>query len=245
MLDSNATLLGLDNVRLDLPLAGIGSRTLAALIDYMLLIVLLGMWWTAGLLTLAVAPLPSGWWMSLLVLGSFFLQWGYFAALEILMQGQTPGKQLVGLRVVTRHGGRPGAGSLLMRNLLRAVDVVYGLPVMAFDARSRRLGDMAAATLVIHDRPPEAGTEWVLGEIPPGWGGREVAVVESFLGRATLMEPERVRMLAEKLLAWIERREGEFVAQAGFGEGLEPRPPGAEPVDLLRRLLAARLAGSA
>ena len=51
------------------------------------------------------------------------------------------------LRVVTAEGGRPGASALLMRNLVRALDLVFGIPLMAVDPLSRRLGDRLAGTL--------------------------------------------------------------------------------------------------
>lgn len=234
---TGAEILGLDNVPLELPLAGVGSRTLAALVDYLLLLTLLGVWWTGGIVTMGLFDLAQGWFWATLFLGSFVIQWGYFAVLEILMHGQTPGKSVVGLRVVASRGGRASAGALLVRNLIRAVDVAFGLPVMAIDRRSRRLGDMAAGTLVIHERPPGDGEEVAIGRLPAGWGAREVVVVESFLRRADRMEPWRAQKLAEKLLGWIAREKSDFVAAAGEDETLADLSPGDDRVGLLRRLL--------
>ena len=90
---TGAEILGLDNVPLELPLAGVGSRTLAALLDYLLLLTLLGVWWTGGIATMGLLELAQGWFWGILILGSFFLQWGYFTMLEIVMHGQTPGKK--------------------------------------------------------------------------------------------------------------------------------------------------------
>lgn len=236
---TGAEILGLDNVPLELPLAGVGSRTLAALVDYLLLLTLLGVWWTGGIVTIDLFDLGQGWPWAVLALGSFLLQWGYFAVLEIVMTGQTPGKGAVGLRVVSYHGGRASAGALLVRNLVRAVDVFFGLPAMAVDRRSRRLGDMAAGTLVVHERPPGAGDEVALGRLPAGWGAREVVVVESFLRRAGRMEHRRAQELAERLLGWIAREHGEFVAAAGESQILAGLLPGDDRVALLQRLLQA------
>ncbi|HEX9735176.1 MAG TPA: RDD family protein [Thermoanaerobaculia bacterium] len=236
---TGAEILGLDNVPLELPIAGVGSRTLAGLVDYLLLLALLGVWWTAGLATMGLFALAQGWFWAILVLGSFLIQWGYFAVLEIVMQGQTPGKNVVGLRVVADRGGRASAGALLVRNLIRALDLVFGLPAMAVDRRSRRLGDMAAGTLVVHERPPGAGDEVALRRLPAGWGAREVVVAESFLRRADRMEPRRAQELAGKLLGWIAREESELVAAAGEPEVLAGLSPGEDRVALLRRLLRA------
>jgi hypothetical protein len=125
-----------------------------------------------------------------------------------------------------------------MRNLIRAVDVVLALPVMAVDRRWRRLGDMAAGTLVIHLSPPRDDEEVRLGRIPPSWGPREIVVAESLLRRAPRMEPARAQEMAEKLLGWIARQEREFVAAAGESASLEHRD-GSDRVALLGRLLQA------
>jgi hypothetical protein len=118
------------------------------------------------------------------------------------MGGRTLGKRALQLRVVTAEGGTPGAGALLIRNLVRTIDLVAGVPLMAIDPLSRRLGDRLGGTLAVHDRPLEAGP--VLGRVPPGWGARELAVVESFLVRAgTLEDQALVRRMAERILGRI------------------------------------------
>lgn len=231
-------LLGLDNVPLELPLAGIGSRSLAAVIDYGLLIVLVSLWWTAGLVLSGFVGIGEGIVIAILTFGSFLLQWGYFTILELVMDGQTPGKSVLELRVVSRHGGRPDTGAILVRNLVRAVDLIFGLPSIAWDRRSRRLGDFAAGTLVVHERVPKAGEELRLERMPPGWGAAEVATVESFLRRSPRMEPAVAQQLAGRLLRFIERRDPSFVANAGETEVLATLTPQIDRVALLRRLLA-------
>ncbi len=204
-------ILGLDNVRLDLPIAGVGSRVAAAMIDYALLVGLALTWWLIGVLLVAWLERP-GWLAVILGFGTFALQWGYFAGLEVLMGGQTPGKQVVGLRAVSRHGGRAGAASLIIRSLLRTVDLIVAVPLMAIDPRSRRLGDHLGGTLVVHAAPPP--TEEVrLGRLPDGWQAREVAVVEGFLRRAPHLDPERAQDFASRLLALIERDDPELASQ--------------------------------
>lgn len=206
----DAAILGLDNVRLELPLAGIGSRTLAALLDYLMLTFLMILWLLGGLITLGFFEVAGGWVVAVLLIGAFLLQWGYFAVLEIVMDGQTPGKLAVGLRVVSHRAGKPSAAAILVRNFLRTIDVWFGLPVMAVDRRARRLGDFIAGTLVVHHREPSV-EEVRLRRLPSGWGAREIAVVESFLGRAAVMETERAWGLARQLLDWIEQQEPDFL----------------------------------
>ncbi|HEV8581142.1 MAG TPA: RDD family protein [Thermoanaerobaculia bacterium] len=208
------SILGLDNIRLDLPVASVGSRSLAAFLDYLILIVLMFLWLLLS--ALIGAFLSSAWMPVILIVGLFLLNWGYFAGFEIATGGRTPGKMALRLRVVTAEGGSPGAGALLMRNLIRAIDLIFGVPMMAIDPLARRLGDRLAGTLVVHDRGREAAP--VLGRIPPGWGARELAVVEAFLARARSLENtaeswqmadhilDRIRADAPELLAGIDTR---------------------------------------
>jgi uncharacterized RDD family membrane protein YckC len=220
------SILGLDNIRLDLPIAGIGSRSLAAFLDYVGLALLSLLWMLlCGLILARLSPSLG---IVILVSGLFLIDWGYFAGQEIATRGRTLGKRVMRLRVVTAEGGTPGAGALLIRNLVRTLDVLVGVVLMALDPLSRRLGDRLAGTLVVHDRPLEAGP--VLGRVPPGWGPRELAVVESFLARAGEMEDALRRRMAERILDAVRRDAPELLADA---------VPGADPVTALRRALAA------
>ena len=221
------SILGLDNIRLDLPVASVGSRTLAAFIDYMALGFLIFLWTLlSGLVLGSVLP---GWAPVFLFGGSFLLDWGYFSGFEIATGGRTPGKMVLRLRVVTAEGGTPGAGSLLIRNLVRGIDIIFGVPLMAIDPLARRLGDRLAGTLVVHDRRLEAGP--VLGRVPPGWGPRELAVVEAFLARAgslTRQDSAGTWELADRILLRIRRDAPELLA------GVDTR---ADPVTALRQAL--------
>ena len=219
------SILGLDNIRLDLPVAGLGSRTLAAFLDYLGMGALAALW---ILLSLFLGALLTPGWVPVFLLGGLFLiHWGYFAGLEIAMGGRTPGKRLLQLRVVTAEGGTPGAGALLIRNLVRSIDLAAGVPLMAIDPLSRRLGDRLGGTLVVHDRPLEIGP--VLGRVPPGWGARELAAVESFLVRAATLEDQAlVRRMAERILGRIRLDAPDLLAGADSE---------ANPVAAIRRAL--------
>jgi uncharacterized RDD family membrane protein YckC len=221
------SILGLDNIRLDLPVAGLGSRSLAAFLDYIGLGIVATAW-VVGVIIVAEWVMPGS--TAVLVITSLFLlEWGYFALQEILGGGRTLGKRLLGLRVVTAEGGAAAAGSLLIRNLVRDVDLFCGPLLMAVDPLSRRLGDRLAGTLVVHDRERQRAP--VLGRVPPGWGARELAVVEAFLARAgTLGDPAVAREMAQRILARIRRDAPELLA------GLDP---GADPVAAVRQALQA------
>ncbi len=221
------SILGLDNIRLDLPVAGLGSRSLAAFVDY-LGFAIVSLAWILGSVFLAGLVGPQ-WAPVFVIAGLFLLDWGYFAVQEIATGGRTLGKRLVKLRVVTAEGGTPGAGPLLIRNLVRSLDFFFGPILMAIDPLSRRLGDRLAGTLVVHEREREAAP--VLGRVPPGWGARELAVVESFLARArNLGDAALAREMAERILDRIRRDAPEMLA------GLDP---GGDPVAAVRSALQA------
>jgi uncharacterized RDD family membrane protein YckC len=225
------SILGLDNIRLDLPVAGLGSRSLAAFLDYIGL-GFVAIAWIVGSVVFAQWLAP-GWTVVLVVAGLFLIDWGWFATQEILGGGRTLGKRLLKLRVVTAEGGTPAAGPLLIRNLVRSLDLLCGPLLMAIDPLSRRLGDRLAGTLVVHDRERE--TAPVLGRVPPGWGARELAVVEAFLARArTLGDPAVAREMAERILERIRRDAPELLA--GVDSGLDPV---ADPVAAVRQALQA------
>ncbi|MBD8491779.1 RDD family protein [Pseudomonas syringae] len=95
----------------------------------------------------------------LIAITLFLLNWWYPVLFEVLNQGRTPGKQIMGLRVVHDDGTPVGWSPSLIRNLLRAVDMLpfgYALGAIAClnNASFKRLGDLAAGTRVIYrDRP--------------------------------------------------------------------------------------------
>jgi uncharacterized RDD family membrane protein YckC len=218
-------LLGLDNIRLELPIASVGSRSLAAFLDYLVVAVLAFAWVLFCAFVLSAA---GTWAIVAAFLGFFVLEWGYFALSEIAGGGRTLGKRAAKLRVVTAEGGSPGAGALLARNLVRSLDLVFGIPLMAIDPLSRRLGDRLGGTLVVHERRAEAPT-LLLGRVPPGWGAREVAAVESFLSRARGLESEvQTYRMADRILDRLRRDAPDLLS------GVDPR---SNPVEAIRRAL--------
>jgi uncharacterized RDD family membrane protein YckC len=212
------TVLGLDNVPLDLPVAGVGSRALAAFLDYLLVGIAVFVW-GAACVGLAVLRPGLGWWMAAVFLvGFFIIEYGYFASVETLREGRTFGKWALGLRVVSREGGRPGTPAFLVRNAVRSVDLVVGVPLMALDPLSRRLGDRLAGTLVVHAQAP--APETLLTHAPRAWTVSEAALLETFLRRAPDMEAWRSERLARQLLACIEHDDPELGGR--IDRSLEP-----------------------
>jgi len=148
-------------VEIDLPLAGIGSRFVALLVDYLIwaVVVLLLIF-----LYLIVDPsfsrfskLGDKWATALFIFVPFLLYWGYFTLFEAFWNGRTPGKWVAKIHVIQISGRGIGLFESMTRNLLRAVDqfpFVYAVGVLCIflTRQHQRLGDMAAGTLVVHER---------------------------------------------------------------------------------------------
>jgi uncharacterized RDD family membrane protein YckC len=89
----------------------------------------------------------------------FLVTWWYMVLFEVLNQGRSPGKQMLGLRVVHDDGTPIGWAASLTRNLLRFVDILpfgYTLGIVSClnHPAFKRLGDIAAGTLVVYRDAP-------------------------------------------------------------------------------------------
>jgi hypothetical protein len=99
----------------------------------------------------------TGNWLQLLVY--FVITWFYHVLFELLANGQSPGKKIMGLRVVRSDGSPIDPGASFLRNLLRFADAFVSLYIVGFLCAAlspgfRRLGDWAADTLVVYTRSP-------------------------------------------------------------------------------------------
>ncbi|HEX4077100.1 MAG TPA: RDD family protein [Candidatus Acidoferrales bacterium] len=207
-----------EQTALEFPLAGIGSRFLALALDMLLQ--------TAGFCILLIVFAISAasfslfsraagvWTIAILVFVLFSLQFGYFALFESLWNGQTPGKRWTHLRVI-KDSGRPiSAYDAILRNLLRTVDALptmyaAGLVTMLISRENKRIGDYAAGTVVIHEKPLiGVGSIWQQSATqaqPPAAGPvphlsvEELQLVEAFLDRRGSLEPHVRSAMAHQI----------------------------------------------
>jgi uncharacterized RDD family membrane protein YckC len=146
-------------VGLVLPVAGLGARAMAWLVDWLVVFLL----WVAGLLLYSMAgdllrqlQALSFAGQLLALLGVLSAGWAWDVAWEVLWRGQTPGKRALGLRVVRDDGAPVGPLESIVRNALRAVELPLGYApgvlLIALGRRHQRLGDLAAGTLVVQER---------------------------------------------------------------------------------------------
>ena len=148
-----------ENVAFGYNVAGIGSRFLAALVDTTIIVLLQLIALAASAFGLNATRLMTSlgsWAAAIFGLIAFLLFWGYYIFFEMLWNGQSPGKRWVGLRVIRADGTPVTLAESIIRNLVRLIDFMpfgYGIGVvtMFFNDQARRLGDLAAGSLVVHD----------------------------------------------------------------------------------------------
>jgi uncharacterized RDD family membrane protein YckC len=140
-----------EGVCFSLPLAGPVSRFLAWFIDMLAVTALSG---AAGKLLYIVGVFSTDMMWALTVMSYFAINIGYGILFEWVWQGETPGKRVVGLRVLDAGGLKLQLSQIVLRNLMRFLDALPGLYVvggasMVLTPRLQRLGDLAADTVVI------------------------------------------------------------------------------------------------
>jgi len=229
-----------EQVALEFPLAGVGSRFLALAVDMLLQLAIAllvlgavsGTWSVVG-----GRGIGGAWFIAVLVIAAFLLFYGYFAGFEAFWHGQTPGKRLVGLRVLSVTGRPARVDEAILRNLLRVIDQlpgVYaiGIVTMLVSSRNQRLGDLAAGTVVVHEKAlsaprmpiaaAPAGVGWTGGA---GLSEAELLLVETFLQRRHELETT------------VRERHAQAIADRLRGH-LGPAAPPLEPEALIEALHA-------
>ena len=194
-----------EGIALSLRPAGIVARGLAYLIDFAIrLCIFFGLAMLFG----ALGKLGG----AVLLISYFCLEWLYPVVFELTRAAATPGKRAMGLRVVMDSGLPVTPAAAFTRNLLRAADFMpsfyfAGLVSMLWRGDSKRLGDLAAGTLVVFSDQVN-----LHGEVPAAepqaparpLSAQEQLAVVSWAGRATRLTPERfdeLARIAEPVLA--------------------------------------------
>ena len=161
-----------ENVTFGYEIAGIGSRFLAALIDTALITFLQVL--TALLvfsiinqadgytdnLTSTISALSS-WAVAIIGIVGMCFYWGYYIFFEMVWNGRSPGKKVLKLRVLRVDGTPITITESLIRNLVRLADFLpayYGVGAIAafVNPQTRRLGDLAAGTVVVRETDQQA-----------------------------------------------------------------------------------------
>ena len=148
--------------------------------------------------------LTGGLGMAVWLILLFVCEWFYPTVFELTPSGATPGKRAMGLRVVMDTGLPVTAAASVTRNLLRAADFLpfgYGFAIVSLLLRGdgKRLGDLAAATLVVH--VPRGAPKAALTDVPPvvpvrALAREDQAAIIALAARAPRLTPQRLDELA-------------------------------------------------
>ena len=202
-------------------LAGLGSRFLAVGVDFAIQV---GITLAIVLLLLLLSfPLASATGSIVIgrgatksaqaILGAigifavFLIFFGYFMIFELWWSGRTPGKRALGIRVVRDAGFPIDPGAAVIRNLIRVLEFGFGFYALSalsalVSRQNKRLGDLAAGTIVVRDRRDDASTlATYLGREAPaddGLSSAERDLVERYVTRRAMLEPAaRTRLAAQ------------------------------------------------
>ena len=211
-------------VMLEADLAGLGSRFMAALLDA---VIQFGAVLIAGLVLAATQSETA---LVVNLVTGFLVIFGYPIVLETATRGKTVGKMAARIRVVRTDGQPVTFPVVLVRNLLRLVDILptaYAVGVVSIlvTKHGQRLGDLAAGTVMVYDVPAPLPQQLHLGESPDrdratrgmdpaGLTPQEYALVRSFLLRRYSLDPAARMRLATDLKARLNDRVGSDAAGA-------------------------------
>jgi uncharacterized RDD family membrane protein YckC len=204
-----------EQTALEFPLAGIGSRALALVIDTL---IQFGALIAFGLIAWFISfeafmpRMGRQWIIAIWILAAFLSQFGYFAIFETVWNGQTPGKRWTKLRVI-RDSGRPiDTQAAILRNLMRIVDALpslyaIGIITSLISSQGKRIGDYLAGTVVVHEKAMPGGSS--MWEAPPvnllatpasrALTAGELQLVETFLERRSTLQEEVRRSMARQI----------------------------------------------
>lgn len=214
-----------ESVTLEFVLAGIGSRALALLIDYIVLGFLLSalalLWWFVAdqlvnyldVLNINYSGLQN-WLIAIPALLAFAIIIGYFIFFETLWQGQTPGKRFAKIRVIQENGRPVGLAQATLRALLRPFDDIFwiGTFFIILGRHEKRLGDWVASTVVVQEAQPVTSSNFSLSLEAQPYAEKllqevdfssmlpdDFAIVREYLQRRSLMHPGAATQTAQRL----------------------------------------------
>jgi uncharacterized RDD family membrane protein YckC len=197
VLDTVVTAETPEGILLELRPAGLSARFYAFVLDWVIRLAILT---AATTVVSMMGGIGVAFWLILI----FVLEWFYPVAFELTPSGATPGKRVFRLKVVMDNGLPVTPAAALTRNLLRPADFLpfgYGFAIVSMLLRSdcKRLGDIAAATIVVHE--PSAVPRIALNEVAPIVPARPLtlrdqAAVIALAARAHRLTSERLDELA-------------------------------------------------
>ncbi len=202
MLDTRRAIEVPEGVTLDVRIAGLVVRFFAWNIDFLIRGAIY------MVLAMSLPNLMGRFGLGIFLIAIFMLEWFYPVLFEVFNRGATPGKRVMGIAVVQDNGVPVGWSASVTRNLLRFADFLpvfygFGIASMLINRDFKRLGDLAAGTIVVYRSAPDKGSELhadlpLESPLPPLYPltlEQQRAVI-AFAERASMLTPERTLELA-------------------------------------------------
>lgn len=209
-------------VQIPFETAGIGTRGIAKLIDFLcIFILMIPLQFVMGLLSML--PIIDSLFQAIYIIVSAAIPFVYFIGFEKFMKGQTIGKKAMGIRVIMDNGQNPPFLAIFLRNILLLADAfpftyLAGIITIFFNKKEKRLGDLVAGTIVVFEKK-EKSNEIVFNQVVqvkkeekdilkqlPILPGEHYLLLESFLTRRNSFAFEARKQVAEEMVGkmWPE-----------------------------------------
>lgn len=234
-------------VALELRLAKLPSRLLAAVLDLALQLLALQAIQVLG--QFVILTRDTGLIVAFYILAIVAVFVGYPVLMETLTRGRTLGKMAMGIRVVRDDGGPIGFRQALVRGLFAGLvekpgiffgfTVIVGILTMLISAKGKRVGDLAAGTVVLQERVPASKIAYYAQMPPPlaGWAATlDITGVDDNLALSVRQFLSRLSQLDEGAKAEL----GERLSAAVAAVTTPPPPPGTPGWAYLTAVLAER-----
>ena len=216
-----------EQIELNYDIAGIGSRFCAASVDTALIAIvsIIGISVTSGALSDILGERVGNWIIAVRIFIIFAFFWSYYIIFDLISNGQSPGKRLIKLRVIKADGYPINFADSAIRNILRIIDFLpifyfVGILTMMIDKKWRRLGDLAAGTLVIKEH-----TELTSDQLIPHISNKthltytdiiqldqvttdDLATIREYLSRRSRLQKSRKVLLAQTIARPIAQKMG-------------------------------------
>jgi uncharacterized RDD family membrane protein YckC len=207
MLDSTRRVTTPELIEIHLRPSGLIARGLAFFIDSIIKSIIM-----IAFFFMVITAESSSFGIGIWLISLFLIEWFYPVIFEIYFNGATPGKKALGLKVIHDNGTPVGWSSSIVRNLLRSADFLplgyaFGVFSILFHQEFKRLGDIAAGTLVVYNRPPlnKSAIEPVTPIMPlHSLSSQAQQTIISFAEKAPRLTETRQEELAE-LIPWLSK----------------------------------------
>jgi len=224
-LDTVIRIVTPENIAFSYQLASFSQRALAYLTDMLVLVIIMLLIGCLLMFLVSYLYFSAGLALALLMISFFFLYWFLGALFETIWNGQTPGKRLLGIRVLSTDGQPINSFQAIVRNVIRLADLQplmsggVAFAAMLYNKRMQRFGDLLSGTMVIIDENAFGRYELVqfkhpdifriVEQLPPiALPSETLKVLALYVHRRKAISPRRREHIAAILAVLLIERHG-------------------------------------